>query len=264
MLYGRKIMSRIMKYKSFVAAYTEAGNKNDIPTMNDMMQTLNLNYGDNDGLALTQLLENGLPYGAKVSYIFGDAELSQEGLSFDELALRLHERRHELPARKDGRRPGLDGPVRRHRRRRREAGVPRRRPPRHAPGGHDVEHGHAPQLRGQARRRDRRRRVPRARGQGLPVGHVARAPRDARHRLRVAGALRRRPHVRRHRAIEAVARLAHGADRARARARAVRGRARLGGAESGGQVLPHAPRRGRVYRRADALRGPRALHQRLS
>lgn len=55
--------------KSFVAAYTEAGNKNDIPTMNNMMQTLNLNYGDNDGLALTQLLENGLTYGAKVSYI---------------------------------------------------------------------------------------------------------------------------------------------------------------------------------------------------
>jgi len=69
--------------KSFVAAYTEAGNKNDIPTMNDMMQTLNLNYGDNDGLALTQLLENGLPYGAKVSYIFGDGELAQEGLAFD-------------------------------------------------------------------------------------------------------------------------------------------------------------------------------------
>ena len=64
--------------KSFVAAYTEAGNKNDIPTMNDMMQTLNLNYGDNDGLALTQLLENGLTYGAKVSYIFGDGELAQE------------------------------------------------------------------------------------------------------------------------------------------------------------------------------------------
>jgi hypothetical protein len=69
--------------QSFVAAYTEAGNKNDIPTMNDMMQTLNLNYGDNDGIALRQLLEAGLPYGAKVSYIFGDAELSQEGLSFD-------------------------------------------------------------------------------------------------------------------------------------------------------------------------------------
>ncbi len=69
--------------KSFVAAYTEAGNKNDIPAMNDMMQTLNLNYGDNDGLALTQLLENGLPYGAKVSYIFGDGELAQEGLAFD-------------------------------------------------------------------------------------------------------------------------------------------------------------------------------------
>ena len=68
---------------SFVAAYTEAGNKNDIPTMNDMMQTLNLNYGDNDGLALRQLLEAGLPYGAKVSYIFGDGELAQEGLSFD-------------------------------------------------------------------------------------------------------------------------------------------------------------------------------------
>jgi len=48
-----------------------------------MMQTLNLNYGDNDGLALTQLLENGLPYGAKVSYIFGDGELAQEGLAFD-------------------------------------------------------------------------------------------------------------------------------------------------------------------------------------
>ena len=69
--------------QSFVAAYTEAGNKNDIPTMNDMMQTLNLNYGDNDGIALRQLLENGLPYGAKVSYIFGDAELAQEGLAFD-------------------------------------------------------------------------------------------------------------------------------------------------------------------------------------
>ena len=68
---------------SFVAAYTEAGNKNDIPTMNDMMQTLNLNYGDNDGLALRQLLEAGLPYGAKVSYIFADGELAQEGLSFD-------------------------------------------------------------------------------------------------------------------------------------------------------------------------------------
>jgi len=48
-----------------------------------MMQTLNLNYGDNDGIALRQLLENGLPYGAKVSYIFGDSELAQEGLSFD-------------------------------------------------------------------------------------------------------------------------------------------------------------------------------------
>ena len=69
--------------QSFVAAYTEAGNKNDIPTMNAMMQTLNLNYGDNDGLALRQLLEAGLPYGAKVSYIFADGELAQEGLSFD-------------------------------------------------------------------------------------------------------------------------------------------------------------------------------------
>ncbi len=69
--------------QSFVAAYTEAGNKNDIPTMNDMMQTLNLNYGDNDGVALRQLLEAGLPYGAKVSYIFGDGELAQEGLAFD-------------------------------------------------------------------------------------------------------------------------------------------------------------------------------------
>ena len=69
--------------KSFVAAYTEAGNKNDIPTMNDMMQTLKLNYDNNDGLALTQLLQSGLPYGAKVSYIFGDGELAQEGLAFD-------------------------------------------------------------------------------------------------------------------------------------------------------------------------------------
>jgi hypothetical protein len=69
--------------QSFITAYTEAGNKNDIATMNDMMQTLNINYGDNDGIALRQLLEAGLPYGAKVSYIFGDGELAQESLSFD-------------------------------------------------------------------------------------------------------------------------------------------------------------------------------------
>lgn len=69
--------------QSFIIAYTEAGNKNDITTMNDMMQTLNINYGDNDGIALRQLLENGLPYGAKVSYIFGDDKLAQESLSFD-------------------------------------------------------------------------------------------------------------------------------------------------------------------------------------
>lgn len=69
--------------QSFITAYIEAGNKNDITTMNDMMQTLNINYGDNDGIALRQLLENGLPYGAKVSYIFGDDKLAQESLSFD-------------------------------------------------------------------------------------------------------------------------------------------------------------------------------------
>lgn len=69
--------------QSFITLYTEAGNKNDIATMNDMMQTLNINYGDNDGIALRQLLEAGLPYGAKVSYIFGDGELAQESLSFD-------------------------------------------------------------------------------------------------------------------------------------------------------------------------------------
>ena len=38
--------------------------------------------------------------------------------------------------------------------------------------------------------------------------------------------------------------------------------ARFGGAEPGGQVVSHAFRRGRLCRRADALRGPRALHQR--
>jgi len=69
--------------QNFVTSYTEAGNKNDISSMSQMMETLNINFGNNDGLALTQLLQSGLPYGAKISYIFGDGELAQEGLAFD-------------------------------------------------------------------------------------------------------------------------------------------------------------------------------------
>ena len=77
-----KVMTNQMS-QEFVAKYIAAGNKSDIPTMSSMMSSLSENYGDNDGKALTQLLADGLPYGAKVSAIFGDGILAQESLSFE-------------------------------------------------------------------------------------------------------------------------------------------------------------------------------------
>jgi len=79
---NKKVMTNEMS-KQFVADYMEASKKSDLETMRLMTDSLNNTYGDNDGKALKQLLEDKLPYGAKIQTIFKNEELAEEALSFD-------------------------------------------------------------------------------------------------------------------------------------------------------------------------------------
>jgi len=79
---NKKVMTNEMS-KQFVADYMEASKKSDLETMRLMTDSLNDTYGDNDGKALKQLLEDKLPYGAKIQTIFKNEELAEEALSFD-------------------------------------------------------------------------------------------------------------------------------------------------------------------------------------
>jgi GH24 family phage-related lysozyme (muramidase) len=79
---NKKVMTNEMS-KQFVEDYMEASKKSDLETMRLMTDSLNNTYGDNDGKALKQLLEDGLPYGAKIQTIFKNEKLAEEALSFD-------------------------------------------------------------------------------------------------------------------------------------------------------------------------------------
>jgi hypothetical protein len=69
--------------QSFVASYNEAAELSDGDKLNNMVNSLLDSYGDNAGIALQQLRENGLPFGALVSAGLKNSVLAEIGLSFD-------------------------------------------------------------------------------------------------------------------------------------------------------------------------------------
>ena len=136
-------------------------------------------------------------------------QLGQEAVPADQLALGLHRRRDELPARRRAQGVPVVAQLLRHRdRRRREAGVLQRAAAVRADRSGDRTQPIATQRRDQA---------PVAR-QGLPGRQRRRVRADDRHQGR-AGPLHRRPHLRRHPAPAQAAHVAHGDGAAGARAR---------------------------------------------
>ena len=69
--------------QSFVASYNEAAQLSDGDKLNNMLNGLLDSYGDNAGIAIQQLRENGLPFGALVSAGLKNSVLAEIALSFD-------------------------------------------------------------------------------------------------------------------------------------------------------------------------------------
>jgi len=69
--------------KSFVASYNEAAQLSDGDKLNNMVNGLLDSYGDNAGISIQQLRENGLPFGALVSAGLKNSVLAEIALSFD-------------------------------------------------------------------------------------------------------------------------------------------------------------------------------------
>ena len=69
--------------QSFVASYNEAAQLSDGDKLNNMVNGLLDSYGDNAGIAIQQLRENGLPFGALVSAGLKNSVLAEIALSFD-------------------------------------------------------------------------------------------------------------------------------------------------------------------------------------
>jgi len=68
---------------AFVASYNEAAKLSDGDKLNGIMLSLAENYGDNEGLAIQQLIADGLPFGATVSSGLANSVLAEIALSFD-------------------------------------------------------------------------------------------------------------------------------------------------------------------------------------
>jgi len=68
---------------AFVASYNEAAKLSDGDKLNGIMLSLAENYGDNEGLAIQQLIADGLPFGATVSSGLAKSVLAEIALSFD-------------------------------------------------------------------------------------------------------------------------------------------------------------------------------------
>ena len=69
--------------QSFVASYNEAAQLSDGDKLNNMVNGLLDSYGDNVGIAIQQLREDGLPFGALVSAGLKNSVLAEIALSFD-------------------------------------------------------------------------------------------------------------------------------------------------------------------------------------
>ena len=69
--------------QSFVTSYNEAAQLSDGDKLNNMLNGLLDSYGDNAGIAIQQLRENGLPFGALVSAGLKNSVLAEIALSFD-------------------------------------------------------------------------------------------------------------------------------------------------------------------------------------
>ena len=67
----------------FVASYNKAAQLSDGDKLNNMLNGLLDSYGDNAGIAIQQLRENGLPFGALVSAGLKNSVLAEIALSFD-------------------------------------------------------------------------------------------------------------------------------------------------------------------------------------
>ena len=67
----------------FVASYNQAAQLSDGDKLNNMVNGLLDSYGDNAGIAIQQLRENGLPFGALVSAGLKNSVLAEIALSFD-------------------------------------------------------------------------------------------------------------------------------------------------------------------------------------
>ena len=69
--------------QSFVTSYNKAAQLSDGDKLNNMLNGLLDSYGDNAGIAIQQLRENGLPFGALVSAGLKNSVLAEIALSFD-------------------------------------------------------------------------------------------------------------------------------------------------------------------------------------
>tara|TARA_R100001369_G_scaffold38034_1_gene63521 strand:+ start:484 stop:3516 length:3033 start_codon:yes stop_codon:yes gene_type:complete len=78
----QKVMPEGMA-KDFVAKYSELGFESNSQGRKAMLDSLKFQYGENESKALAQLIDNGLPAGAKYALEFGTEKTFNQFMSFD-------------------------------------------------------------------------------------------------------------------------------------------------------------------------------------
>mgnify|MGYP000630861541 FL=1 len=78
----QKVMPEGMA-KDFVARYSELGFESNSQGRKAMLDSLKFQYGENESKALAQLIDNGLPAGAKYALEFGTEKTFNQFMSFD-------------------------------------------------------------------------------------------------------------------------------------------------------------------------------------
>jgi hypothetical protein len=78
----QKVMPEGMA-KDFVARYSELGFENNSQGRKAMLESLKFQYGTNESKALAELIDNGLPDGARVALEFGTEKTFNQFMTFD-------------------------------------------------------------------------------------------------------------------------------------------------------------------------------------